>query len=89
MMRRFPIFLPMAGITAEARTGVRAGENSGRSLGNVNIVRRLFGFDAWPAQDKSYIISVSGLQGEGIAVFLQEAGRGRIIGSALYQKPLH
>lgn len=61
-------------------TQVRAGENAGRKLVNVNIVRRVETLGAWRGEAQSLSVPVSA-DDMGLAVLLQAAD-GRILGAA-------
>ena len=66
-------------------TRVRGGENRGRTLTNINIVRRLIKFAPYQGQDAAFLFSLNDLDAtptDGIAVFIQTDGHGPILATA-------
>ena len=61
---------------------VRRGENSGRKLAHVNVVRDMTRIATWQGQPARLTIPASAKGGDVCAVILQSVSTGRIIGAA-------
>ncbi len=66
------------------RTRVRRGENRGRVLTNINVVRALMPIGVWDGGAAEFVVPADWLadRGDACAVLVQEAGQGRILGAA-------
>lgn len=67
------------------KTTVRAGENRGRSIENINNVTRITTLGSWDKSGSRFAIPLEGVGSDGIAVIVQAEKQGRIIGAARYQ----
>jgi hypothetical protein len=62
-------------------TPVRRGENGGATLENFNVVRRLEKVGSWTGKDESFTVAADRFApGQGIAVLVQAADHGAILG---------
>jgi hypothetical protein len=80
--RRFDVNL-VAYLT-EASTPVKGGENSGRSLHEFNIVRRLSRLGSWEGQAKRFSVPLSALppDADRLAIIVQLPNQGHIVAAA-------
>ena len=62
-------------------TAVRRGENSGRTLRNFNVVRKLVRIGSWRGEAMDFPIRVMS-EGDACAVLVQSVRTGRILGAA-------
>ena len=74
----------LVGFLRQATTHVGRGENSGRTLTESNIVRALHPLGAWHGTPQDYQLTVVSLPADttDIAVLIQSAGYGAILGAA-------
>ena len=66
-------------------TRVRGGENRGRTLSNINVVKRLIALAPYTGNSQTFTFAVSDLdasRSDGIAVFIQAEKVGRILSAA-------
>ncbi|MBT4738847.1 MAG: DUF1223 domain-containing protein, partial [Rhodospirillaceae bacterium] len=66
-------------------TRVRGGENRGRTLSNINVVKRLIALAPYAGKAQSFTFSLSDLDAsssDGVAVFVQADKVGRILSAA-------
>lgn len=66
----------------ERRTDILHGENQGRTIVNVNIVRDLVPIGRWSGGSRELTVSPGLEQDEGCAVLVQAAGQGPILNAA-------
>jgi hypothetical protein len=68
---------------------VYRGENKGRTLEEFNVVRTVLKLDDWNGQAKSLDVPLAKLPSEAthLAVIVQRAGPGRIVGAAQIARP--
>jgi len=69
-----------------ASTEVPTGENAGRTLDSINNVMELSKYAAWENKDVDFQLPISQNIDEGIAVFIQHDGQGRIISAQNFPK---
>lgn len=70
---------------AKKFTRVRGGENRGRTLSNINVVKRLIALAPYSGEAQSFTFSLSDLDAsssDGVAVFVQADKVGRILSAA-------
>lgn len=82
--------LYIAVFNANTVTRVRGGENRGRTLTNVNVVRRLIRVAAYNGEEAAFQFSLNDLDAQrtdGIAVFVQADAYGPVV-SAIALRPL-
>jgi hypothetical protein len=63
---------------------VARGENGGRRLAYHNVVRRLVPHGDWAGEAEEVVLEAPG-EGRGLAVWLQEAGTGRVLAAARHE----
>jgi len=74
-------------IDSEHKTAVKRGENRGRTLSNVNVVRSMTKVAEWTGGKMEFAANIPETPkfqgaGDAVAVFLQSAATGRILGAA-------
>jgi hypothetical protein len=70
------------------QTKVKRGENQGTLLTNYNVVRSIEKLDTWDGDAESWTVRADRLAaGEAVAVIVQQAAHGRIIGAARLDPP--
>ncbi len=70
---------------SQSFTRVRGGENRGRTLSNINVVKRLVALAPYTGKAQSFTFSLSDLDAlpsDGVAVFIQADKVGRILSAA-------
>jgi hypothetical protein len=69
-----------------ALSAIGRGENAGRNLEEFNIVRELRNLGPWAGEEKAFRIPLSSLPSDStdVAVLIQHAGQGAIIGAAAH-----
>ena len=72
-----------------AVSAIGRGENAGRTLEEFNIVREIRTLGGWKGESKTFRVAVSSLPRDAtdVAVLIQPAGQGPVVGAAL--QPLH
>lgn len=66
-------------------TRVRGGENRGRTLSNVNVVKRLIAVSPYVGQPQTFTLALSDLdamRSDGVAIFIQVEKAGRVLSAA-------
>jgi len=72
-----------------AVSAIGRGENAGRTLEEFNIVREIRTLGGWKGESKTFRVPISSLPRDAtdVAVLIQPAGQGPVVGAAL--QPLH
>ncbi len=70
-------------------TPVKRGENSGATLDNFNVVRRLERITAWDGQAATWTVPADRFAaGQGVAVLVQPTGQGPMLGCNKWEPPI-
>ncbi len=71
----------------EASSAINAGENAGRELHEFNVVRSISRLGAWSGRAASFRVAIASLPADAtrVAVLIQTAGQGPIVGAATYR----
>lgn len=70
------------------KTKVPRGENAGRAIGNVHVVRQIVGIGMWSGEAKKITYMPDGMtKDQGCAVILQTEKLGPILGAAMIRPP--
>jgi hypothetical protein len=79
----------LAAYRRHALSAVARGENAGRTLEEFNIVRELRPLGVWSGEERALRVALSSLPSDAtdVAVLIQQAGQGPIIGAAARALP--
>jgi hypothetical protein len=70
-----------------AMTPVNGGENSGKTIENINNVIDIKRLGFWHNDAMTYHIPRNQLVGDGMAVILQSSPQNQVLGAAMYERP--
>jgi hypothetical protein len=70
-----------------ATTAVKAGENKGATLENINNVTRFMRMDFHPGQENKYELPMAEWPEDAVAILVQDKPTGRVLGAAVYVRP--